>query len=148
MKILLGCLLLGIFYLTTGSSGKSNELNANLSKGFQLNGQDTMIYGPMKQYWMVFLKKGPNRNQDSASRVIIQKAHISNIERLAKEKVIIMAGPMGYSYPNDLQGIFVMDAKDSATAASHIKTDTAVKLGRLVFEIHPWWIAQGKYEFK
>ena len=147
MKILLG-LLMGIFYLVSGTQDKSKDLNIIPINGFPIYGQDTMIYGPMKQYWMVFLKKGPNRNQDSASRVIIQKAHIANIERLAKEKVIIMAGPMGYSYPNDLQGIFVMDAKDSVTAAFHIKTDTAVKLGRLVFEIHPWWIAQGKYEFK
>ena len=109
---------------------------------------DTMVYGDMKQYWLVFLKKGPNRNQDSVARAMIQEKHLANIDRLAKEKIIIMAGPMGYSTPNDLQGIFIMDAKDSATAASYVQTDTAVVTGRLKFEIHPWWTAKGKYEFK
>ncbi len=109
---------------------------------------DTMVYGDMKQYWLVFLKKGPNRSQDSAARALIQEKHLANIDRLAKEKIIIMAGPMGYSTPNDLQGIFIMDAKDSATAASYVQTDTAVITGRLKFEIHPWWTAKGKYEFK
>jgi uncharacterized protein YciI len=110
--------------------------------------KDTMVYGEMKQYWLVLLKKGENREQDSVTRARIQKAHIANIERLASEKVIIMAGPMGHNYPNDLKGIFIMDAKDSATAASHINTDSAIITGRLKFEIHPWWTAQGKYEFK
>ncbi len=108
---------------------------------------DTMVYGEMKKYWLVFLKKGPNRNQDSTARARIQERHLANIDRLAKEKIIIMAGPMGYSTPSDLQGIFIMDAKDSATAAGYVQTDTAVVTGRLKFEIHPWWTAQGKYNF-
>jgi hypothetical protein len=56
------------------------------------------------------------------------------------------AGPMGYD--KDLRGIFIIDAKDSAEAASYIKTDSAIILGRLRFEVHPWWTAKGKYEFK
>lgn len=110
--------------------------------------KDTMVYGEMKQYWLVLLKKGENREQDSLTRARIQRAHIANIDRLASEKVIIMAGPMGHKYPNDLKGIFIMDAKDSATAVSYINTDSAIITGRLKFEIHPWWTARGKYEFK
>ena len=100
----------------------------------------------MKQYWLTFLMKGNNRNQDSAAVAQIQAAHIRNIERLAAEQKIVMAGPMGYD--RDLRGIFIIDAKDSAEAASFIKTDSAVITGRLRFELHPWWTMTGTYRFK
>ena len=139
----------GLFLCIVLFSACNNESQvAHTNPDSELAGKkDSMVYGEMKQYWLVFLKKGLNREQDSISKAKIQEAHIANIERLAAEKVIIMAGPMGYTYPNDLQGIFIMDAKDSATAASYIKTDSAIITGRLIFEIHPWWTAQGKYEF-
>jgi uncharacterized protein YciI len=89
---------------------------------------------------------GQQRSQDSISAAKIQQAHMNNIERLASEGKIIMAGPMGDK--GDLRGIFIMDRKDSTEIASHIKVDSAIVTGRLRFEIHPWWTAKGKYEFK
>lgn len=100
----------------------------------------------MKQYWLVQLLKGTNRNIDSNAARQIQAAHIANIERLYKEGYIIMAGPMGYD--KDWRGLFIMDAKDSVTAASLVNTDPAVKAGRLRFELHPWWCQTGTYIFK
>jgi uncharacterized protein YciI len=100
----------------------------------------------MKQYWMVFLLRGTNRNQDSATAANIQAGHIANIERLHREGKIVMAGPMGSN--KDLRGIFIMDAKDSAEAASLVNTDPAIIAGRLRFELHPWWCAKGTYIFK
>ena len=105
----------------------------------------TPVY-EMKQYWLVLLFRGPNRSQDSISAAKIQQAHMSNIERLAAQGKIIMAGPMGDK--GDLRGIFIMDGTDSVEIANHIKVDSAIVTGRLRFEIHPWWTAKGKYEFK
>ena len=102
----------------------------------------------MKQYWLVMLLKGPNRTHDKATAARIQTAHLANIDRLWKEGKVIMAGPMGYKYDADLRGIFIMDAKDSVTAASYVKTDSAVITGRLRFELHPWWTQKGTYTFK
>lgn len=107
---------------------------------------DTTPKVEMKQYWLVFLLKGTNRGQDSATAAVLQTGHIANIERLAREGKIIMAGPMGYD--RDLRGIFIMDAKDSTEAASFVNTDPAVIAGRLRFEVHPWWAAKGTYIFK
>ena len=107
---------------------------------------DTTPVYEMKQYWLVLLFSGGVRSQDTATAARIQKAHINNIERLAAQGKIIMAGPMGDN--TNLRGIFVMDGKDSTEIASHIKTDSAIITGRLRFEIHPWWTAKGKYEFK
>ena len=108
--------------------------------------QDTTPKYEMKQYWLVFLLRGTNTKQDSATAAQLQAGHMANIERLAREGKIIMAGPMGYN--KDLRGIFIMDAKDSATAAGYVNTDPAVIAGRLRFEIHPWWTAKGTYQFK
>lgn len=108
--------------------------------------KDTMQYGEMKTYWLVFLYSGPNRNQDSSAAAKIQQAHLANIDRLAKEGKIIMAGPMGDK--TDLRGIFIMNCKDSLETVRYVQSDTAIITGRLRFEMHPWWTAQGKYEFK
>jgi uncharacterized protein YciI len=102
----------------------------------------------MKQYWLVMLLKGPNRTHDKATAQRIQTAHLANIDKLWKEGKVVMAGPMGYKYDADLRGIFIMDAKDSATAASYVMTDSAVITGRLRFELHPWWTQTGTYTFK
>ena len=94
----------------------------------------------MKKYWLVFLLKGENRGQDSATAAKLQEGHMANITRLHNEGVLVMAGPMGYD--KDLRGIFILDAKDSATAAGHVKTDPAIIAGRMKFELHPWWTAR------
>ena len=102
----------------------------------------------MKQYWLVMLLKGNNRTHDKETARRIQAAHIANIDRLAAEGKVIMAGPMAYTYDADLRGLFIMDAKDSATAASYVKTDSAIITGRLRFEVHPWMFQTGTYTFK
>lgn len=109
--------------------------------------KDTSVYSEeMKRYWLVLLKKGPNRNQDSISAEKIQAAHMANINRLAKEGRLIMAGPIGVD--GDLRGIFLMNCADSAEVENFVKTDSAVITGRLIMEYYPWWAAKGKYIFK
>lgn len=109
--------------------------------------KDTSVYsGEMKRYWLVLLKKGPHRDQDSLSKAKIQVAHLANISRLAKEGKIIMAGPIGVE--GDIQGIFLMNCKDSSEVESFVNTDTAVITGRLVMQYYPWWSEKGKYIFK
>lgn len=108
---------------------------------------DSSVYtGEMKRYWLVLLKTGPNRTQDSASAAMIQAGHMANINRLAKEGKLIMAGPIGAK--GELRGIFIMDCKDSSEVAQFVNTDTAVMTGRLKMEYYPWWSEKGKFIFK
>jgi hypothetical protein len=108
---------------------------------------DTSVYsGEMKRYWLVLLKSGDNRTQDSVSAAKIQAGHMANIVRLAKEGKIIMAGPIGSD--GDLRGIFIMNCKDSAEVEQFVNTDTAVITGRLKMEYYPWWSEKGKFIFK
>jgi uncharacterized protein YciI len=108
---------------------------------------DTSVYTEeMKRYWLVLLKKGPDRNQDSISAEKIQAAHMANINRLAKEGKLIMAGPMGIE--DELRGIFILNCSDSTEIEKIVNTDSAVITGRLKMEYYPWWTAKGKYIFK
>ena len=133
------CLLPAIIsFVAIAGSRSANSIAATIV--------DTTPTYEMKQYWLVLLFSGSQRSQDTATAAKIQKAHINNIERLAAEGKIIMAGPMGDK--GNLRGIFIMDGKDSTEIAGHIKIDSAIVTGRLRFEIHPWWTAKGKYEFK
>lgn len=49
-------------------------------------------YG-MKKYVMAFLKTGPVEIKDSVQRRQLLMAHLKNIQRLAKEGKLILAGP-------------------------------------------------------
>ncbi len=93
-------------------------------------------YG-MKQYVMAFLKKGPNRSQDSTQRAEIQKEHLKNIMRLAKEGKLIVAGP--FLDDTDIRGIFIFNVESIEEAKRLTESDPAVKAGVLSMELHPWY---------
>ncbi|MDP1678102.1 MAG: YciI family protein [Bacteroidota bacterium] len=97
--------------------------------------------GEMKQYFLVLLKRGPIRNQDSVTSVAIQKGHLDNITRLYNEGKIDMAGPMGHD--GDLRGIFIFNCESYEEVQQLCATDPAIKAGRLIVEIYPWWAEKG-----
>ena len=143
MKPILFCLVL---VSAVACNDKKHETEATITPANYDLQSDTVYSKEMKRFWLVELRKGPNRNQDSASRVKIQAAHIANIERLAKEGKIIMAGPIGIE--DDLQGIFLMNCSDSTEVEKFVQTDTAVITGRLIMKYYPWWTVKGKFIFK
>jgi uncharacterized protein len=95
----------------------------------------------MKSYFMVFLKKGPHRDQDSVEVEKIQKSHMENIALLAKSGKLTIAGP--FLDDGDLRGIFVFDVPTLEEAKKLTETDPAVQSGRLSYEIHPFMTEQG-----
>ncbi|MHB1049288.1 MAG: YciI family protein [Bacteroidota bacterium] len=95
----------------------------------------------MKQYFLVLLKRGPVRNHDSTTAAALQKGHMENITRLYNEGKLDIAGPMGND--GDLRGIFIFNCKTYEEVVEHCTTDPAIKAGRLVVEIYPWWAGKG-----
>ena len=93
-------------------------------------------YG-MRKYVMAFLKAGPNRAQSNEDASKIQKAHMDNISRMAKEGKLILAGP--FLDGGELRGIYVFNVETIEEAQALTKTDPAVQAGRLVMELHPWY---------
>jgi uncharacterized protein YciI len=135
-----------IFFLVAAIPGFVAFAGNNSAAPTRYTNVDSTPAYEMKQYWLVLLFRGANKSEDKTAEAKIQEAHMNNIVRLHSEGKIIMAGPMGGK--DDLRGIFIMDGKDSTEIANHINVDSAIVTGRLRFEIHPWWAAKGKYEFK
>lgn len=101
----------------------------------------------MQMYQMVFLKAGPNRNQDSATSAGLQAGHIANIKRLAREGKIVLAGPFGDK--GEVRGIFIMNVASAEEAKRLCDSDPAIIAGRLSVEIRPWYGPKGlTYEGK
>lgn len=120
-----------------------SDLEAQLKKdGYQTfsykEGDTTYL---MQQYYMVFLKSGPNRSQDSTEVAELQKKHLAHLSRLYKEGYTSLTGPMGDN--GDIRGIVVFNTATQKEADSLAKLDPMVKAGRLVVEVHPWWVVKG-----
>ena len=146
MKTLFFFLFISSIVIACNNAQESPEVSIKKPEKYDLE-KDTSVYsGEMKRYWLVLLQKGPNRNQDSISAEKIQAAHMANINRLAKEGKLIMAGPIGIE--DDLRGIFLMNCADSAEVENFVRTDSAVITGRLIMKYYPWWAGKGKYIFK
>lgn len=97
-------------------------------------------YG-MRQYVMAFLKRGPNRSQDSAEAANLQRAHLDNIGRLAEEGKLVLAGP--FLDNGNLRGIYIFNVETVEEAKALTETDPAIQQGRLVMELHPWYGSAG-----
>lgn len=95
----------------------------------------------MKNYFMVFLKKGPNRNQDSATASEIQKGHLEHLTKMANSGKMDLAGPFMDDW--DVKGICVYNVATLKEVEELTAQDPAVKSGRLIAEIHPWYSAKG-----
>jgi uncharacterized protein YciI len=93
-------------------------------------------YG-MKHYVMALLKKGPNRSQDSITAANIQAGHMKNIERMAKEGTLVVAGPFEDDW--DVRGIYIFNVATVEEAQKLTATDPAIVAGRLVMELHPFY---------
>ncbi|MCH8902712.1 MAG: hypothetical protein IIA45_02195 [Bacteroidetes bacterium] len=93
-------------------------------------------YG-MKRYVIAYLRRGPNRNQDSLAAIELQKAHLDNITRLANAGKLVLAGP--FLDDGDIRGIYVFNVETVEEAAKLTATDPAIQAGSLVMELHPWY---------
>lgn len=123
-----------VFVLTCSCNpdpAKNKDSDVDLAQKY---GADDM---GMKRYVMAFLKRGPNRSQDSATAADLQKAHMANINRLAQEGKLILAGP--FLDDGDIRGIFLFDLESVEEARALTETDPAIQAGRLIMELHPWY---------
>ncbi|WP_029038087.1 YciI family protein [Salinimicrobium xinjiangense] len=95
----------------------------------------------MQQYYIVFLKAGENRSQDSATAARLQQQHMAHLNRMATDGYLSLAGP--FADDGDIRGIAVYHTPTQEMADSLARLDPMVQAGRLEVEIHPWWAAKG-----
>ena len=93
-------------------------------------------YG-MKKYVFAFLKVGPNRGLDSLQTMELQEAHLRNINRLAENGQLVLAGP--FFGKGDLRGIYIFNVSTVEEARQLVATDPAIKAGSLQMELLEWY---------
>ncbi|UPT65693.1 MAG: YciI family protein [Sphingobacteriales bacterium JAD_PAG50586_3] len=130
-KLLLLLALLITGFVTANAQTAKPAYDSLLAK--KLGADD---YG-MKQYVMALLKKGPNRTQDSTTAANIQAGHMKNIGRMADEGTLVVAGPFEDDW--DVRGIYIFNVATVEEAQKLTATDPAIKSGRLVMELHPFY---------
>lgn len=95
----------------------------------------------MTTYYVGFLYRGlrwtPEQTPETEA---LQKGHLANIQKLAQEGKLLLAGP--FTDGGDLRGIFVFRVGSMAEAQALAESDPAVKAGRLRLEFHPWYAAK------
>lgn len=93
-------------------------------------------YG-MKKYVFAFLKRGPNQELDSVRKAELQMAHLKNINRMAEEGKLVLAGP--FFGNDDLRGIYVFNVGSIAEAEELTGTDPSIQAGLLTMELKEWY---------
>ena len=113
----------------------------NLADGeFVMTKADTFFI--MKQYFMAFLDAAPNApKMDSAASAEIQISHLAHLGKLSDEGKIDIVGPFGDD--ENTRGIAIYNVATLEEAQALADEDPAVKAGRLVVRIRPWWCAKG-----
>lgn len=93
-------------------------------------------YG-MKRYVMAFLKRGDNRSLDSLQAMELQRKHLQNIEKMAENGDLVLAGPFMSS--GDLRGIYIFNVSTVKEAEQLTNSDPAIQEGVLKMELMPWY---------
>lgn len=94
-------------------------------------------YG-MKMYVLAILKTGSNKIDDKEKLNELFKGHMDNINRLAKDGKLIVAGPLKKNDKN-YRGIFILNAKTIEEANELLLTDPAIKEKLFEVEVFEWY---------
>ena len=99
----------------------------------------TMLAGEPAGYTLVFLKTGPQSGKLSeADNRAAFEGHFSNMQKLADEKKLLVAGPFGVvRHDDELRGLFMLNTAKSDEAKDWASTDPATRAGLFVLEFHP-----------
>ena len=92
----------------------------------------------MRHYVLVILRTGPTRVVDAEERKAMFAGHMANIQRLAKEGKLALAGPFG-DKDGDWRGLFVFAVEDIEAAKALVATDPVIAKGEMVAEYHSWY---------
>lgn len=142
MKYFLILLSIGLLMSCTTSDSQEDQLGSDSVE--TLDGFNPQLaeklgadeYG-MHKYVMAFLKAGPNRNLPAEEATELQKAHLANIAKMAKEGKLVVAGP--FLDDGEIRGIYIFDVDSIEEAEELTNSDPAIQAGSLVMELKPWY---------
>lgn len=91
----------------------------------------------MRKYVLVVLKTGPTRVPDGEARKAMFAGHFANMQRLADEGKLAVAGP--FDGVDGWRGLFVLAVSDIEEAKAIVATDPVITSGEMVAEYHGWY---------
>jgi uncharacterized protein YciI len=91
----------------------------------------------MRSYVLVVLKTGPNKIPKGPERDKMFQDHFANIQRLAAEKKLVLAGP--FDGADGWRGMFVFATPDIDRAKEYVATDPVIVNGEMVAEYHKFY---------
>jgi uncharacterized protein YciI len=94
-------------------------------------------YG-MKMYVLVLLKTGTAKINDKKITDSLFAGHMKNIQRLAGEGKLSVAGPLQKNDKN-YRGIFILNVKTIDEANTLLQTDPTIKAQVLDAELYGWY---------
>jgi uncharacterized protein YciI len=97
--------------------------------------------GRQRRFWLLLLKRGPNRSQSRAELDRLQAAHLRHLFTLRKRGQLIMFGPVEGT--GSLRGIGVLTVPTRDEAETLMADDPAVRVGRLRAEVRAWFTTPG-----
>jgi len=96
----------------------------------------------MTNYVMGLLRRGPNWTAAKSEETQrIQDGHMANIQKMAATGKLVVAGP--FTNDGSLRGVFIFQQTSLEEARAMVDQDPAVKSGRLVVDLLPWFAAAG-----
>ena len=126
------CLALIVSSCGTTKQSAETKYNAQLA---QKLGADEL---GMKMYVLVILKTGDAKIEDKALRDSLFRGHFANINKLADEGKLVVAGPLEKN-ENQYRGIFILDVKTFAEAGLLLQNDPTVSQGIFKPEMYEWY---------
>lgn len=95
----------------------------------------------MQQYFIAFLKTGPNRSQNKLEADTLQMLHLEHLQQMYDLGNADISGPFGDN--GDIRGVTIYNVPTLQMADSLANSDPMVKAGWLSIEVHPWWAGKG-----
>ena len=124
--------ILSIFIYTSSIAQIETPYDEKLAKEL---GADE--YG-MKTYVFCLLKSGTNTKVTENEQKIAFEGHMANMNKLAKENKLVIAGPF-YKNERNYRGIFIFNCSTVEEAQEWVKTDPAIKANLLEAELTLWY---------
>ncbi len=122
------CLFALLCALTAQAQDAPHAYDATKAQAWGANDQG------LRPYVFVLLKSGPKTMPAGPERDAMFKGHFANMERLAKEGLLVYAGPL--DGVNGLRGLFILATADQEMARKAVDSDPVIVNGEMVAELH------------
>ncbi len=127
---MLTCIAALIFFCQL--QAQNNNYDSALAKKLQADDHG------MKMYVLAILKKGTSTDTSKAARSAAFKGHMANINQLASENKLVVAGPFEEN-DKHYEGIFIFNTADLDEAKKWVSLDPAIQAKYLDFELLQWY---------